>query len=66
MLDVGAVQTALREQRLDAWLLYDFRGQNAIAAGLAGVDGERNATRRWFWLVPAEGEPTALVPLGLM
>jgi Xaa-Pro aminopeptidase len=61
MLDVGAAQAALREQGLDAWLLYDFRGQNAIAAQLAGLDGHRKATRRWFWLVPAEGEPTALV-----
>jgi Xaa-Pro aminopeptidase len=61
VLDVDAVQAALREEGLDGWLLYDFRGQNEIAAGLAGVDAGRKATRRWFWLVPAEGEPTALV-----
>lgn len=61
MLDVEAAQNALREQGLDAWLLYDFRGQNTIATGLAGVDGDRKATRRWFWLVPADGEPTVLV-----
>jgi Xaa-Pro aminopeptidase len=60
-LDVAAAQTALREEGFDAWLLYDFRGQNAIAAGLAGLDASRKATRRWFWLVPAEGEPVALV-----
>ena len=61
MLDVRSAQEALREAGLDAWLLADFRGQNAIAAGLAGLDPERKATRRWFWLVPAEGEPTAIV-----
>jgi Xaa-Pro aminopeptidase len=61
MLDVAAAQAALREERLDGWLLYDFRGQNEIATGLAGLDAGRKATRRWFWLVPAEGEPTALV-----
>jgi Xaa-Pro aminopeptidase len=61
VLDVDAVQAALREEGLDGWLLYDFRGQNEIAAGLAGLDAGRKATRRWFWLVPAEGEPTALV-----
>jgi Xaa-Pro aminopeptidase len=61
MLDVAAAQAALREEGLDGWLLYDFRGQNQIAAGLAGLDAGRKATRRWFWLVPAEGEPTALV-----
>jgi Xaa-Pro dipeptidase len=60
-LDVEAAQAALREEGLDGWLLYDFRGQNAIAAELAGLDAGRKATRRWFWLVPAEGEPVALV-----
>lgn len=61
MIDVPAVQEALREHGLDGWLLYDFRGQNQIAAGLAGLDADRKSTRRWFWLVPAEGEPTAIV-----
>jgi Xaa-Pro aminopeptidase len=60
-LDVAAAQAAVRDEGLDAWLLYDFRGQNAIAAGLAGLDAGRKATRRWFWLLPAEGEPVALV-----
>ena len=61
MIDVPAVQEALREHGLDGWLLYDFRGQNQIAAGLAGLDADRKSTRRWFWLVPAAGEPTAIV-----
>lgn len=60
-LDVAAAQQALREEGLDGWLLYDFRGQNAIAAELAGLDQGRKATRRWFWLIPAEGDPIALV-----
>jgi Xaa-Pro aminopeptidase len=61
VLDVAAAQAALRDEGLDGWLLSDFRGQNTIAAELAGLDAGRKATRRWFWLVPAEGEPTALV-----
>jgi Xaa-Pro aminopeptidase len=61
VLDIAAAQEALREEGLDGWLLYDFRGQNAIAAELAGLDGDRKATRRWFWLIPADGEPTAVV-----
>ena len=36
-LDVTAVQGALRSERLDGWLLYDFHGSNPIAAGLAGL-----------------------------
>ena len=62
-LDIGAVQAALRSQGLDGWLLYDFRGSNAIAADVAGVgrEGGHLATRRWYYLIPASGEPRGLV-----
>jgi Xaa-Pro dipeptidase len=62
-VDVAAVQDALKAEGLDGWLLYDFQGSNPIAARLAGI-GERGghlATRRWFYLVPASGEPRGLV-----
>ncbi len=62
-LDIGAVQAALRAQGLDGWLLYDFRGSNAIAVDIAGVgrQGGHLTTRRWYYLIPASGEPRALV-----
>ena len=61
-LDVPAVQQALRSERLDGWLLYDFHGSNPIAARLAGLtNGAHMTTRRWFYLIPAEGEPRGLV-----
>lgn len=61
-LDIRAVQTALRAEGLDGWLLYDFRGSNPVARRLAGLDGDGHlATRRWFYLIPAAGEPRALV-----
>src|SRR3970040_36902 len=61
-LDVAAVQRALRSERLDAWLLYDFHGSNPIAARLAGLtNGSHMTTRRWFFLIPADGDPRGLV-----
>jgi Xaa-Pro aminopeptidase len=60
--DVAAVQRALQEAGLDGWLLYDFHGSNPIAARLVGTaDRGKMTTRRWFYLVPAEGEPRGLV-----
>jgi Xaa-Pro aminopeptidase len=61
-LEIPAVQQALREQGIDGWLLYDFRGLNPIAADLtgAGLQGGHLATRRWFYLIPAVGEPRGL------
>jgi Xaa-Pro aminopeptidase len=61
-LDVTAVQETLRSERLDGWLLYDFHGSNPIAATLAGLaNGTHMTTRRWFYLIPAAGEPRGLV-----
>ena len=63
VVDVAAVQSALRTDGLDGWLLYDFRGINPIAADITAVhrQGGHLATRRWYYLIPAQGEPRALV-----
>ena len=60
--DVAAVQESLKAEGLDGWLLYDFHGSNPIAARLLGTaNGTKMTTRRWFYLVPATGEPKGLV-----
>jgi Xaa-Pro dipeptidase len=61
-LSIPAVQRALKEEALDGWLLYDFHGSNPIARRLAGLDGSSKlTTRRWFYVIPASGEPRKLV-----
>jgi Xaa-Pro dipeptidase len=61
-LDVAAVQRALQDQGLDGWLWYDFQGANPIAQRMAGLaNAEHMASRRWFYFIPATGEPRALV-----
>ena len=59
-MNLDNVQSSLRELGLPAWLLYDFHNSNPIARHIAGLGPERFATRRWFGLVPREGEPTWL------
>lgn len=53
-----ALQAALREARLDGWLIYDFRGLNPVAASLLGLHGM--VSRRIFAWIPAEGTPVAI------
>ncbi len=61
-LDIPAIQAALREDGLDGWLWFDFRGSNPIARKMAGLDtSSKMTTRRWYYLVPATGEPRGLV-----
>ena len=60
--DLAAIQEGLRKARLDGWLLYDFHGSNPIAARLAGLTtGTHMTTRRWYYLIPANGRPRGLV-----
>jgi Xaa-Pro aminopeptidase len=62
-IDVAAVRAALAEEGVDGWLLYDFHGINPIANDVTGVSeqGGHLATRRWYYLIPASGEPRKLV-----
>jgi Xaa-Pro dipeptidase len=57
---LAAIQTALADEGLDAWLFCDFRGSDPIAARILEL-GDRLATRRWFYLIPATGTPRGLV-----
>ena len=61
MPDINAIQKALRDAKLDGWLFYDFRHRDPIAHRILGLLMESMATRRWFYLIPAKGEPRKLV-----
>ncbi len=55
---IDRVQAALREQGLDGWLLYEFHHINPVPVALLGLG---KTTRRAFVLIPAEGEPVAMI-----
>lgn len=57
-MNLPALQSFMRESRIDAWLLYDFRGNNPVLAQL--IPGKRWTTRRVFALIPARGTPIVL------
>lgn len=57
---VAKIQSALREQKLDGWLFYDFRGTNPIANKVLLLPAGF-ASRRWFYFIPASGAPTRIV-----
>ncbi len=52
------LQARLAALDLDGWLLYDFRGTNAIAAGLLGFSGL--LSRRVFAFIPRNGRPVGI------
>ena len=60
-MNLEALQSALRERNLDGWLFYDHHHRDAIAYRVLGLPEKLMVTRRWFYLIPAEGEPRKLV-----
>ena len=60
-MDLERIQQALRAEGLDGWLFYDFRKSNPIAYQVLGLPLEEMYTRRWFYFVPTEGMPVAMV-----
>jgi Xaa-Pro dipeptidase len=60
-MNLQDIQSALRERRLDAWLFYDHHHRDPIAYRVLVLPDKLMVTRRWFYVVPMEGEPTKLV-----
>jgi Xaa-Pro aminopeptidase len=58
---VAEIQKALREAKLDGWLFYDFRGSDPLAYRILKLGATGITTRRWFYYIPATGEPTKIV-----
>ena len=55
------MQAAIREQGVDGWLFYDHHHRDPIAGRVLGLDPAAHVTRRWYYFVPAAGEPRKLV-----
>jgi len=60
-MNLPAIQAALRERNMDAWLFYDHHHRDPIAYRVLGLPAGLMVTRRWFYVIPAKGEPVKLV-----
>src|SRR3984957_5362540 len=60
-MELEAIQAALRDAGFDGWLFYDHHHRDPIAAHILGLDEKAHITRRWYYYVPALGEPRKMV-----
>jgi Xaa-Pro dipeptidase len=60
MPSIETIQKELRSAGLDGWLFYDHHHRDPIAYRVLGLDPNVMVTRRWFYLLPAAGEPLKL------
>jgi Xaa-Pro aminopeptidase len=60
-MELAAIQSVLRDRNIDAWLFYDHHHRDPIAYRVLGLPSDSMVSRRWFYLIPAEGDPVKLV-----
>jgi Xaa-Pro dipeptidase len=60
-MDILPIQEALRKEHLDGWLFFDHHYRDPLAYRILGLGDDLHVTRRWFYYIPAVGEPKKLV-----
>jgi Xaa-Pro aminopeptidase len=60
-MQIEAIQSALREEHLDGWLFFDHHQRDPLAYRILKLNPQQVATRRWYYFIPAHGEPKGLV-----
>jgi len=60
MADIPRIQNELKAAGVDGWLFYDFHNRDSIAYHVLGLDFGKFTSRRWFYWIPATGDPIRL------
>jgi Xaa-Pro aminopeptidase len=58
-MELEKIQRELTVQKLDGWLFFDHHQRDPLAYRVLGLPA-RMATRRWYYFIPAQGQPAGL------
>jgi Xaa-Pro dipeptidase len=59
-MQLEQIQQEIRNQNLDGWLFFDHHFRDPLAYRVLGLKPVAAPTRRWYYLIPAQGEPVGL------
>lgn len=57
------IQTKLFIEKMDGWLIFDYRHSNPFAYSLLEIAPDQMVTRRFFYWIPQQGDPIKIVPM---
>jgi Xaa-Pro aminopeptidase len=60
-MNLAEIQAALKDEGLDGWLFFDHHRRDPLAYRVLKFTPNSIVSRRWYYYVPAEGEPRGLV-----
>ena len=58
-MELDKIQQEIRSQNLDGWLFFDHHYRDPLGYRVLGLK-PATPTRRWYYLIPASGEPRGL------
>lgn len=61
MFLLDSFKEAIRKEHLDGWLFCNFRHRDTLTDTLLDLDSSSVSTRRWFYFIPATGNPLKIV-----
>jgi Xaa-Pro dipeptidase len=59
-MNLDQIQAALCREQVDGWLFYDHHHRDPIAYRILGLSDTLHVSRRWYYFIPAEGQPRKL------
>ena len=59
-MDLQKIQQEIRNQKLDGWLFFDHHRRDPLAYRVLGLPANSMPTRRWYYMIPAQGEPLGM------
>jgi Xaa-Pro aminopeptidase len=60
-VNLARIQEEIRNQKLEGWLFFDHHLRDPLAYRVLGIEKTKGPTRRWYYMIPAEGEPVGMV-----
>jgi Xaa-Pro aminopeptidase len=59
-MNLAKMQQEIRKQKLDGWLFFDHHNRDPLSYRVLGLPMGKGPSRRWYYMVPAEGEPKGM------
>lgn len=60
-MNLKSIQGELQKAGLDGWLFFDHHQRDPLAYHVLGLDPAGHVSRRWYYFIPARGEPRGLI-----
>jgi Xaa-Pro dipeptidase len=59
-MNLENIQQEIRKQNLDGWLFFDHHLRDPLSYRVLGLNLAKGPTRRWYYMIPAHGEPLGM------